>query len=82
MLCRKIMRVAAAIANIWIYAADILLLTPHHSNAHEIIIALRQMRKLAINLRRMVVGQMLRLRGMTNRPIWRSTMEYNQVILL
>lgn len=69
MLCRKIMRVAAAIANIWIYAADILLLTPHHSNAHEIIIALRQMRNLAINLRRMVVGQMLRLRGMTNRPI-------------
>lgn len=60
---------AADIANIWIYAA-ILRLTLHHLNAHEIIIALRQMRNLAINLRRMVVGQMLQLRGMINDPIY------------
>lgn len=61
---------AADIANIWIYAAGILRLTLHHLNAHEIIIALRQMRNLAINLRRMVVGQMLQLQGMINDPIY------------
>ena len=61
---------AADIANIWIYAACILRLTLHHLSAHEIIIALRQMRNLAINLRRMVVGQMLQLRGMINDPIY------------
>lgn len=65
---RRTMWGAADIANIWIYAAGILRLTLHHLNAHEIIIALRQMRNLAINLRRMLVGQMLQLRDMINDP--------------
>ena len=51
---------AADIANIWIYAAGILRLTLHHLNAHEIIIALRQM----------VVGQMPQLRGMINDSLY------------
>ena len=71
---------AADIANIWIYAAGILRLTLHHLNAHEIIIALRQMRNLAINLRRMVVGQMPQLRGMINDSLYNMRFDLTVVL--